>query len=86
MDGRIEEHAFSIEMKSKNSLNHISLSDRSVEPVLIRGELGGLEDVCLQEDVTLVVRGVRGTLRLEISREELVRFLANGNPSEAMKK
>lgn len=83
MDRSVEEHSFSIEMKSRNSLSHVSLSDRSVEPVLIQGELGGLEEVCLLEDVTLVVRGVKGTLRLDIGSEELGRFLAHVNHSEA---
>jgi hypothetical protein len=83
MKRRMEEHSFSIEMKSRNSLSHISLSDRSSEPVLIQGELGGLEEVYLQEGVTLEVRGGKGTLRLDISREELGRFLAHGNHSEA---
>jgi hypothetical protein len=76
MERKIGEHTFSIEMKSKNTLNHISLSDRSVEPVLIQGELGRLEGVYLLEDVTLEVRGVKGTLRLDISKEELEIFLS----------
>jgi hypothetical protein len=82
----MEEHSFSIEMRSRNSLSHISLSDRSAEPVLIQGELGGLEEVCLLEDVTLEVRGAKGILRLDISREELVKFLASSSRSEARDK
>jgi hypothetical protein len=86
MERRMEEHTFSIEMKSRNSLSNISLSDRSAESVLIQGELGGLEEVCLLEDVTLEVRGAKGTLRLDISREELVKFLTSSSCSEARDK
>ncbi len=78
MERRVEEHTFSIEMKSRYSLNHISLSDKSAEPVLIQGELGELEGVYLLEDVTLEVRGIKGTLRLDISKEELEMFLRAG--------
>jgi hypothetical protein len=76
MERKIGEHTFSIEMKSKNTLNHISLSDRSIEPVLIQGELGRLEGVYLLENATLEVRGVKGTLRLDISKEEFEIFLS----------
>ena len=85
MERKIGEHTFSIEMRSKNSLKHISLSDRSVEPVLIQGELGGLEGVYLLEGVTLEVRGVKGTLRLDISKEELEMLLAHAGKKEGEK-
>jgi hypothetical protein len=71
----VEEHTFSIEMKSKNSLNHVCLSDISAEPVLIRGELGMFDEINFYEDVTLEIRGSKGTLRLDISREELETLL-----------
>jgi len=76
MERRAEEHSFSIEMRSKGSLSHVSLSDRSAEPVLIQGELGALEEVCFHEGVTLEVRGEKGTLRLDINKEELETLLA----------
>jgi len=85
MERKIGEHTFSIEMKSKNTLNQISLSNRSVEPVLIQGELGGLEGVYLLEDVTLEVRGTKGTLRLDISKEELEMFLSHAGRQEGKK-
>jgi hypothetical protein len=85
MERRVEEHTFSIEMKSRYSLSHISLSDKSAEPVLIQGELGGLEGVYLLEDVTLEVRGVKGTLRLDISKEELEKFLSRAGRMEGKK-
>ena len=77
MDKIIDEHSFSIEMRSRNYLSNVSLSDRSTEPVLIQGVLGGLKEICLQEDVTLEVRGSNGTLRLDVSREELEKLCAH---------
>jgi hypothetical protein len=76
MKRRVDEHTFSIEMKSKSSLNHISLSDISAEPVLIQGELGRLDEIYFQEEVILEIRGSKGTLRLDISRKEIEKFLA----------
>ena len=75
MTHRLEEHSFSIEMDSRDSLSNVSLSDKPIEGVLIQGELGGLVELTLLEDVTLEVRGVKGTLRLDISREEIASLL-----------
>ncbi len=74
-DHGVDEHAFSIEMKSKNSLSNVSLSNRAAEPVLIQGELGTLEDVCFQENVTLEIRGSKGIFRLDIDRQEMEKYL-----------
>ena len=75
MTHRLEEHSFSIEMDRRDSLSNVSLSDKPIEGVLIQGELGGLVELTLLEDVTLEVRGVKGTLRLDISREEISSLL-----------
>ena len=68
-------HAFSIEMRSKDSLSNVCLSNRAAEPVLIQGELGAIEDVRFQENVTLEIRGSRGVLRLDVDRKEFEEHL-----------
>jgi hypothetical protein len=68
-------HTFSIEMNSRSSLTHVSLSDRSTEPVLIRGELGQLENICFIDGVSLEITGKKAILRIDIDRGELERFL-----------
>jgi hypothetical protein len=75
MTNKVGEHSFSIEMDSRDSLSNISLSDKKVEGVLVEGELGKLVDVALIEDVTLEVRGEKGTLRLDLSKEEIGKLL-----------
>jgi hypothetical protein len=75
MTHRLEEHSFSIEMDRRDSLSNVSLSDKPIEGVLVQGELGELVELTLLEDVTLEVRGVKGTLRLDISREEIASLL-----------
>ena len=73
---RVDEHTFSIEMKSKSDLKNVSISDKSAKPVLIQGELGILE-IRFQEEVTLEIRGSKGPLRLDISKEEFNSLLSH---------
>jgi hypothetical protein len=65
------EHSFSIEMKSKKHVKHISLSNESQEHVLFEGSLGELEELSMVEGAVLEVRGVNGVLRIDLSEEEL---------------
>jgi len=65
------EHAFSIEMKSKKHVKHISLSDESHEHVLFEGSLGKLEELSMVEDAVLEVKGTNGILRIDLSKDEL---------------
>ncbi len=69
------EHSFSVEMDSRDSLHNVSLSDKKVEGVLVQGDLGKLVDLVLIEDVSLEVRGTKGTLRLDLTRDEIDRLL-----------
>ena len=76
MTGKVSEHSFSIEMDSRDSLSNVSLSHKKGEGVLVQGELGRLVDLAIIEDVTLEVRGEKGTLRLDLSRDEVRKLLA----------
>jgi hypothetical protein len=65
------QHAFSIEMKSKTHVRHISMSDESHDRVLFEGYLGDLKELSLIEGTVLEVRGENGVLRIDLSEEEL---------------
>ena len=67
------EHSFSIEMGSKGTLSHVSLTDES-EGVLIKGKLGELVDISLEEEVMLEIIGKQGILRIDLTKEELERI------------
>ena len=73
-DGKME-HAFSIEMKSKKHVKHISLSDESHEHVLFEGILGELEELSMVEGAVLEVKGTNGVLRIDLSKDELQKML-----------
>lgn len=64
------EHTFSIEMGSKRSLSHVSLSDES-EGVLIKGELGKLQKITHEEGLMVKIIGDLGVLRIDLTEEEL---------------
>jgi len=64
-------HAFSIELKSKEFLRNIVISNRTGETVLVEGFLGELEELNLVEDAMLELRGSNGVLRIDIKEDEL---------------
>ena len=66
---------FSVEMKSKNHVKGISVSNEAHDRVLFEGDLGVLEELVMVEEVMLEVRGTNGVLRVELSREELLNVL-----------
>jgi len=65
------EHAFSIEMKSKQHVKNISISDEAHERVLFEGNLGKLLGMSLVEGDILELTGVNGVLRVSLTREQL---------------
>ena len=65
-------HAFSVEMKSKEHVRHMSISNGSHDQVLFEGSLGELEGLSLVEGEMLEIRGANGTLRIDLSESELV--------------
>jgi hypothetical protein len=67
-------HAFSIELKSKEFLKNVMISNRTGETVLIEGFLGELEELSLVEGAMLELRGSNGILRIDLKEEELERL------------
>ena len=63
---------FSIQMKSKTTLDKIILNDSS-HGILIEGDLGELSELSILEEKLLEIQFTNGVLRLEINRPELLR-------------
>ena len=72
------EHSFSIEMKSKNHVRHISVSNESRDRVLFEGFLGSLQDLSMVEGRVLEIKGTNGILRVDITEGDLRRMLSRG--------
>lgn len=68
-------HAFSIELKSKEFIRNVMISNRTGERVLVEGFLGELEEVSFVEGAMLELRGSNGVLRMDLKEEELKRLL-----------
>ncbi len=69
------EHSFSVEMRSKEHVKHISLSDELHDRVLFEGSLGKLEELSMIEGAVLVVKGANGVLRIDLSEDKLRKML-----------
>ena len=67
---------FSVEMGSKRHVKTISVSDESHDRVLFEGNLGELEELGMVEDIILEIKGVNGTLRVEVCEDELRKMLS----------
>ena len=66
-----KERFFSVELKSKVSLKNVTLSDSSLENVLLEGTLGQLQHASFPEDVILEVIGDKGVLRINLSQNDI---------------
>ncbi len=75
---RIREHAFSIELKSKEYVKRVTMSNEAGDSVMFEGFLGELEELSFVEDVMLEIKGVNGILRLDLKEEEFRKLLSKG--------
>lgn len=66
------EHAFSIELKNKRNVKHISISDEAHDRVLFEDNLGKLLDMSHVEGDVLELVGINGVLRVSLTREQLL--------------
>ena len=68
---KVEKHAFSIDLISREYLKLVAIPNDTGDNVLIEGFLGELEAVDLVEGVMLEIRGTNGTLKMDLKEEEL---------------
>jgi hypothetical protein len=64
------QHGFSIEVESQEQIKNLALNGKG-RGVLVEGVLGGLKSLGLVDDAVLVVEGENGTLRLDLTSEEM---------------
>lgn len=75
MTNKRSEHAFSVELNSREHLRSVKLGDDHNEQVSIEGFLGELLELNLVERSMLEVKGVNGTLRLDINETEFKKYI-----------
>ena len=80
MRKRVEEHSFSVEMKTKGAVKRISFLDKENEQILFEGCLGKLTCINMVEGVMLEVEGANGTLKLDITQKEIEQCMKPEKP------
>jgi hypothetical protein len=70
-----DERSFSIELKSKNYLKNVTLTNRSHDSVLVEGTIGELVQATFAEAVILEVVGKKGVLRINLGEDEIKRTI-----------
>jgi hypothetical protein len=65
------ERFFSVELKSKADLKTVTLTNGAQDTVLVEGTIGELVQAMFVEDVILEIVGRKGTLRINLKKEEL---------------
>lgn len=63
-------HSFSVQMTKAKSVSGIAVN-RKKDGVFLEGELGLILDIELIEGKVLTITGENGTIRIDITREEL---------------
>ncbi len=79
MDDRCKEHSFSIELKSKEYIKNITLTNKIQNGILLEGSLGELKEFSLIEGRVIELIGENGTLRLDICEDEIAELLKPSN-------
>ena len=80
MNKKIDEHSFSIEMKTENAVRKMSFLDKENGQVFFEGFLGKLTSINMVEDVMLEIEGTNGTLKLDITQKEMEQCLVPKKP------
>jgi hypothetical protein len=66
----MNEHGFSVQLKSREYLTYITISEKRGEPVLIEGILGEMEALEIIEESVLQFTGTKGTLMVDLTNSE----------------
>ena len=67
-------HSFSVQMTNAKSISGLVIN-RKRDGVFLEGELGLIEDIELIEGKVLTIKGENGTIRIDISEEEILHAL-----------
>ena len=70
-----KERVFSVELKSKQNLKSITLTNGASDSVLVEGNIGELVQARFTEGIILEVVGKNGVLRIDLCEEEILEQL-----------
>jgi hypothetical protein len=64
-------HGFSVELKRKNHVRSISISNSNREGVLLEGTIGQIEELDILEGAVLQIKGTHGTIMVDLCEDKL---------------
>jgi len=67
-------HSFSVQMTNAKSVSGLAIN-RKKDGVFLEGELGLIEDIELIEGRVFTIKGENGTIRIDITEEEILHAL-----------
>ena len=76
------EHTFTVELKSKEYVKNIAISDQTHDLVLFEGNLGKLLELSLVEGDVLEFVGVNGVLRIAVTTGQLEKTLSEASKTQ----
>ena len=68
------DRGFTAEISSKKYVKNISISNEAHDRVLFEGVIGELEELYMVDDKVLEIKGTEGTLRIDVTKQELARI------------
>jgi len=68
-----KERFFSVELKSKDSLKNVTMTNGGQENVLVEGTIGELQRAEFAEGIILEIVGSNGVLRINLTEKEIQR-------------
>lgn len=68
------DRGFTAEISSKRYVKNVSISNEAHDRVLFEGVIGELEELYMVEDKVLEIKGTQGTLRIDVSIDELAQI------------
>ncbi len=65
------DRGFTAEISSKRYVKNVSISNEAHDRVLFEGVFGELQEISMVDDKVLEIKGTEGTLRIDVTRQEL---------------
>jgi hypothetical protein len=65
------DRGFTAEISSKRYVKNVSISNEAHDRVLFEGVFGELQEIYMVDDRVLEIKGTEGTLRIDVTKEEL---------------
>lgn len=74
--------SFSVELDSKTQVKNVILAEGTGERVLFEGSIGRLCNLGVIEEAILEIKGSKGTIRVDLTKQEVQSLLRSGGENK----